>query len=117
MQGNGALGNAQAGAALERREFVIRDFRTESGVVLPEARVVYSTLGKLNASERERLTFGVPRRDRPVLASFARLQELAALDPRSGPVPPALADLAATELLDLASGPAAPITPPGERPA
>src|SRR5678815_3209728 len=40
----------QAGAPLERHEFVIRDFRTESGVVLPEARVVYSTLGKLNAS-------------------------------------------------------------------
>jgi homoserine O-acetyltransferase len=40
---------AQPGASLERREFVIRDFRTESGVVLPEARVVYSTLGTLNA--------------------------------------------------------------------
>ena len=40
----------QPGAVLERREFVIRDFRTESGVVLPEARVVYSTLGTLNAS-------------------------------------------------------------------
>jgi homoserine O-acetyltransferase/O-succinyltransferase len=40
----------QAGAPLERREFVIRDFRTESGVVLPEARVVYSTLGTLNAT-------------------------------------------------------------------
>src|SRR5690242_13222792 len=39
----------QPGVALERREFVIRDFRTESGVVLPEARVVYSTLGTLNA--------------------------------------------------------------------
>ena len=79
--------------------------------------VTRNLVGKLNASERERLTFGVPRRDRPVLASFARLQELAALDPRSGPVPPALADLAATELLDLASGPAAPVTPPGDRPA
>jgi len=41
---------AQAGLLLERREFVIRDFRTESGVVLPEARVVYSTLGTLNAN-------------------------------------------------------------------
>src|SRR5689334_589112 len=40
----------QPGAPLERHEFVIRDFRTESGVVLPEARVVYSTLGKLNAN-------------------------------------------------------------------
>ena len=40
----------QPAAALERHEFVIRDFRTESGVVLPEARVVYATLGTLNAS-------------------------------------------------------------------
>ena len=40
----------QPGAALERREFVIRDFRTESSVVLPEARIVYSTLGTLNAA-------------------------------------------------------------------
>ena len=36
--------------ALERHEFVLHDFRTESGVVLPEARVVYSTLGTLNAA-------------------------------------------------------------------
>jgi homoserine O-acetyltransferase/O-succinyltransferase len=37
-------------AALERREFVIRNFRTESGAVLPEARVVYTTVGTLNAA-------------------------------------------------------------------
>jgi len=36
--------------ALERHEFVIRNFRTESGVVLPEARIVYTTLGKLSAA-------------------------------------------------------------------
>src|SRR5689334_14813453 len=41
---------AQPGATLERREFVIRDFRTESGTVLPEARVVYTTLGTMNAA-------------------------------------------------------------------
>lgn len=41
---------AQPPAPLERREFVIRDFRTESGVTLPEARVVYATLGTLNAA-------------------------------------------------------------------
>jgi homoserine O-acetyltransferase len=41
---------AQPGPPLERHEFVIRDFKTESGVVLPAARVVYSTLGKLNAA-------------------------------------------------------------------
>jgi homoserine O-acetyltransferase/O-succinyltransferase len=33
----------------ERREFVLRDFRTESGVVLPEARIVYGTYGTLGA--------------------------------------------------------------------
>jgi len=38
----------QAAPAFERREFVIHDFHTESGVVLPEARVVYTTLGTLN---------------------------------------------------------------------
>jgi homoserine O-acetyltransferase len=34
----------------DHRTFVIKDFRTESGVTLPEARVVYGTLGKLNAA-------------------------------------------------------------------
>lgn len=33
-----------------RHELVIRDFRTESGVVLPEARVVYGTYGTLDAA-------------------------------------------------------------------
>jgi homoserine O-acetyltransferase/O-succinyltransferase len=41
---------AQPSQPLERHEFVIHNFRTESGVVLPEARLVYSTLGKLNAA-------------------------------------------------------------------
>lgn len=36
--------------APEPHEFVIRDFRTESGAVLPEARVVYGTYGRLNAA-------------------------------------------------------------------
>jgi len=35
---------------LVRHEFVIRDFRTESGAVLPEARIVYTTVGSLNAA-------------------------------------------------------------------
>src|SRR5262245_35606131 len=34
----------------ERHEFVVRNFRTESGVVLPEARLVYTTLGRPNAA-------------------------------------------------------------------
>jgi homoserine O-acetyltransferase len=34
----------------ERHEFVISNFKTESGVILPMARVVYGTYGKLNAA-------------------------------------------------------------------
>jgi homoserine O-acetyltransferase len=33
-----------------RHEFVIKNFKTESGVVLPEAHVVYGTYGRLNAA-------------------------------------------------------------------
>src|SRR5215831_4672763 len=33
-----------------QHEFVIKDFRTESGAVLPEAKVVYGTYGQLNAA-------------------------------------------------------------------
>jgi len=35
----------------ERHEFVIANFRTESGVTLPQARVVYGTYGHLNAAK------------------------------------------------------------------
>src|SRR4051812_20998548 len=41
---------AQPRATLERHELVIRDFHTESGAILPTARIVYSTLGTLNAN-------------------------------------------------------------------
>src|SRR5579863_7818267 len=41
---------AQAGEA-ERHEFVIKDFRTESGAILPEAHIVYGTYGHLNAAK------------------------------------------------------------------
>ena len=34
----------------ERHEFVVKNFKTESGVVLPEARVVFGTYGHLNAA-------------------------------------------------------------------
>ena len=34
----------------EQREFVIANFKTESGVILPEARIVYGTFGHLNAA-------------------------------------------------------------------
>src|SRR5271170_3513682 len=40
---------AQAPATGERHEFVIANFHTESGVTLPQARVVYGTYGHLNA--------------------------------------------------------------------
>ncbi|MDQ2925667.1 MAG: homoserine acetyltransferase, partial [Acidobacteriota bacterium] len=43
----------QAGAApLEpvQHEFTIKSFKTESGAVLPEAKIVYGTYGKLNAA-------------------------------------------------------------------
>src|SRR5262249_50242768 len=40
----------QTGPAFVRHELVLRDFRTESGTVLPEARLVYTTLGTLNAA-------------------------------------------------------------------
>src|SRR5436305_3595439 len=36
--------------AAEHHEFVIENFRTESGVTLPQARVVYGTYGHLNAA-------------------------------------------------------------------
>jgi len=42
---------AQNPANGERHEFVISNFRTEGGVTLPKARVVYGTYGRLN-SER-----------------------------------------------------------------
>src|SRR5580700_9086606 len=41
---------AQSPVAAERHEFVMANFRTESGVVLPEARIVYGTYGHLNAA-------------------------------------------------------------------
>jgi len=34
----------------EQHEFVIKDFKTESGVTLPQARIVYGTYGHLNAA-------------------------------------------------------------------
>lgn len=41
----------QEGPHGERHEFVITDFKTESGVVLPRAVIVYGTYGHLNAAK------------------------------------------------------------------
>src|SRR6266480_5482970 len=35
----------------ERHEFVIANFKTESGITLPQARVIYGTYGHLNAAK------------------------------------------------------------------
>ena len=45
-----ASARAQSAPRLTRHEFIIRDFHTESGVILPEAHLVYSTLGTLNGA-------------------------------------------------------------------
>jgi homoserine O-acetyltransferase len=42
---------AQNAPASAQHEFVIANFRTESGVTLPQARVVYGTYGHLNAAK------------------------------------------------------------------
>ena len=39
---------AANGLKADRHEFVIANFKTESGVTLPQARIVYGTYGKLN---------------------------------------------------------------------
>ncbi len=39
-----------AGPTPTRHEFIIKNLKTESGVVLPEARIVYGTYGELNAA-------------------------------------------------------------------
>jgi homoserine O-acetyltransferase/O-succinyltransferase len=41
---------AAAHAEPEQHEYVIADFHTEGGVVLPQAKIVYGTYGKLNAA-------------------------------------------------------------------
>ena len=38
----------------KEREFVIKNFHTEGGPVLPEARLVYGTMGTLNAAGKRK---------------------------------------------------------------
>jgi len=47
----GAQNAAGKADAAERHEFVIANFKTESGVTLPQARVVYGTYGHLNEAK------------------------------------------------------------------
>lgn len=75
--------------------------------------ITRNLVGKLAPHEREALTFGIARPGRAgavrrVLSSFARLQDLAAARPHPATVPPTLADLAITELLELSSAPVPP---------
>jgi homoserine O-acetyltransferase len=44
------VATAQAPREPVQHEFVIKNFKTESGVVLPEAKIVYGTYGSLNAA-------------------------------------------------------------------
>lgn len=46
-----ATGQNAGGLKSEQHQFRIRNFKTESGVTLPEAVVVYGTYGHLNASK------------------------------------------------------------------
>lgn len=88
------------GEAADRAEQLSRCGRT--GAILSTRTL----LGKLPPAERQRLTYGVPRRDGSgarVLFTFDRLQELAG----GAPVPPRLADVAVAEVIDVNLPPAA----------
>ena len=50
LQAAEAAGQPAAPPTLERHEFVVKNFKTESGSVLPEARLVYTTLGRMNTT-------------------------------------------------------------------
>jgi homoserine O-acetyltransferase len=51
LAGPGAFGQDAQTPKAKRHEFVITNFKTESGVTLPQARVVYGTYGNLNEAK------------------------------------------------------------------
>src|SRR3954454_13355179 len=51
------------GPASEQHEFHLRNFKTEGGVTLPEALVVYGTYGHLNAAKDNAVLLPSPYRD------------------------------------------------------
>lgn len=79
--------------------------------------ITRNLIGKLAPDERRRVGFGVPRPSpdhRPLLSSFARLEELAGLQTPPAAIPAGLAQLAVTELLELRDAPAAASKPTRE---
>jgi len=42
--------NARRGDRSQSHEFIIKNFKTESGVTLPEAHIIYATYGHLDAA-------------------------------------------------------------------
>jgi homoserine O-acetyltransferase/O-succinyltransferase len=63
--------NAGAGVTAEQHEFIISNFRTESGTTLPQARIVYGTYGRLNAAKDNAVL--IPS---SYMANFRRLEPL-----------------------------------------
>src|SRR5262249_41159461 len=57
------LVSAQPAQELVRHDFVIRNFHTELGPTLPEAHIVYTTIGTLNAGKSNAVL--LPSHDRP----------------------------------------------------
>jgi len=69
---------AQTPVAGERHEFTMTNFRTESGVLLPQARIVYGTYGHLNADRSNAVLLASP-----LYGQFPRVR--VANRPRKGP--------------------------------
>jgi len=77
--------NAQLRHTAEHHEYVINNFRTESGVTLPAARIVYGTYGTLNAARDNAVLlpshYMANHHGYEWLIALPGLQERRALDP------------------------------------